>query len=242
MNVGSPIMNLFRPSAIWLLLLFVASGCASTDVGERQYYQGEKLVRPDRIFIYDFTANPAEVPAESSFAAENAVSQTMPTQEQLDMTARLGAEVARQVTAKLQDAGLPALQAGSQPAIKINDIVIRGYFVSEDQGSTAKRMLIGFGSGGAALTTAVEGFQMTSHGLRLLGSGRIDSSGSKTPGLILPLAVMAATASPIGLIVGGTVKLAEEGSGSSTIEGSAKRTAETISEQLIDAAKRQGWL
>jgi hypothetical protein len=227
---------------VWLLALLVASACASPEVNDRQYYQGEKLPRPDRILVYDFTASPAAVPAESAFVAEKAVSPIMPTQAQLDMTAKLGAEVARQVTENLQEAGLPALRAVGEPAPKINDIVIRGYFVSQDEGSAARRMLVGFGSGNAQLTTAVEGFQMTSHGLRQLGSGSIDSSGGRTPGLILPLAVMAATASPIGLVVGGTVKVAEEATGSSTIEGSAKRTADVISEQLVEAAKRQGWL
>jgi hypothetical protein len=36
---------------------------------------------------------------------------------------------------------------------------------------------------------------MTSQGLRLLGGGTVQSGGNKTPGVILPLAVMAATVS-----------------------------------------------
>jgi hypothetical protein len=53
---------------------------------------------------------------------------------------------------------------------------------------------------------------------------------------------MAATANPIGLVVAGTVKVAGEATGTTTIEGAAERTADKISEQLIDAAKRQGWI
>ena len=235
-------MNVLRSSAIWLFIAFVVSSCASTDVTQRQQYQGEKLAKPGRVIIHDFTANPAEVPAELSFASQNAVASTVPTSEQLATTSRLGAEIARQVTEQLRDAGLPAVQAAGQPAPQVNDIVIRGYFVSAEEGSAAKRMLVGFGSGNAELTTAVEGFQMTPQGLRLLGSGQVESGGNKTPGMILPLAVMAATANPIGLAVAGTVKLTGEATGSSTIEGSAKRTADEISEQLIAAAERQGWI
>jgi len=235
-------MNLLRSSVAWVFVLFVVSGCASTTVTDRHQYEGEKLARPDRILVYDFTANPADVPPESAFAAENAVAQTVPTAQQLDLTAKLGAEIAKQVAAQLRDAGLPAIQAAGQPAPQVNDILIRGYFVSEDTGSAAKRMLIGFGSGDAELTTAVEGFQMTSQGPRLLGSGTVDSAGGKTPGVILPLAVMAATANPIGLVVGGTLKVAGEATGVTTIEGAAKRTADDISEQLIEAAKRQEWI
>jgi hypothetical protein len=154
----------------------------------------------------------------------------------------LGAEVARQVVAELREAGLPAVQTAGQPAPQNEDIVIRGYFVSADEGSAAKRVLVGFGSGNAELMTAVEGYQMTSQGLRLLGSGQVKSAGAKMPGVVLPLAVMAATANPIGLVVGGTVKVAGEATGSDTIEGAAKRTADEIAEQLIEAAKKHGWI
>jgi hypothetical protein len=226
----------------WLFIAVVVSSCASTSVSNRQYYQGEKLPRPNRVLVYDFTANPAEVPANSAFAAEHAVATTVPTAEQLALTRQLGAEIARQVSEQLRDAGLPAVQAGGQSAPQVNDIVIRGYFVSAEEGSAAKRMLVGFGSGSAELKTAVEGFQMTPQGLRQLGSGQVGSSGNKLPGVILPLAVMAATANPVGLAVGGTVKLAGEATGASTIEGAARRTSDEISQQLIDAAKRQGWI
>jgi Domain of unknown function (DUF4410) len=235
-------MNVLRSFITSVLIAFVVASCASTEVTERQQYQGEMLARPGRIIVYDFTANPADVPPESGFAATNAVASTAPTADQLAMTSKLGAEVAKQVTAQLVDAGLPAVQAAGQPAPQVDDIVIKGYFVSEDKGSAVKRMLVGFGSGDAKLVTAVEGFQMTSQGLRLLGSGTVDSAGNKMPGVILPAAVMAATANPIGLVVGGVVKVTQEATGSSTIEGSAKRTADEISEQVIDAAKRQGWL
>jgi hypothetical protein len=235
-------MKLFRLSGACLLILLIASGCSSTTVSDRSQYQGEKLARPDRILVYDFTANPSEVPSESSFVADHAVAQTAPTAQELDLTAELGAEIAKQVAAELREAGLPAVRAMGQPVPQLNDILIRGYFVSADEGSAAKRMLVGFGSGSAELTTAVEGFQMTSRGPRLLGSGTVNSAGGKMPGVILPLAVMAATANPIGLVVGGTLKVAGEATGTSTIEGAANRTADQISAQLVNAAKRQGWL
>jgi hypothetical protein len=235
-------MKPLRSCAAGLFVLLVATGCASTDVTQRQYYDGAQLPRPGRILVYDFTANPAEVPPESAFAASHAVAQMAPTPQELDMTTKLGAEVARQVTAQLQEAGLPAVQAAGQPAPQVNDIVIRGYFVSTEEGSAMKRMIVGFGSGNAELTTAVEGFQMTPQGLHQLGNATVESGGNKTPGIILPAAVMAATASPIGLVVGGTMKLAGEATGRTTIEGNASRTADVVSDQLIAAAKRHGWI
>ncbi|MCI0622216.1 MAG: DUF4410 domain-containing protein [Acidobacteria bacterium] len=235
-------MKPFRRAIPLLCVLFVVAGCTSTEVTKRQAYEGEKLARPDRIIVYNFTANPADVPSESAFAAEQAVSRTPPTAEQLEITQKLGAAVAKELVAKLRDAGLPAVQAAGQPAPQVNDIAIRGYFVSVDQGSATKRVLVGFGAGDAELMTAVEGYQMTSQGLRLLGSGEVKSGGGEMPGMVVPLAVMAATANPIGLIVGGAVKVTGEADGSDTIEGSAKRTADEIAVQLKEAAEKQGWI
>jgi hypothetical protein len=103
-------------------------------------------------------------------------------------------------------------------------------------------LLIGFGSGGSELETIVEGYQMTPQGLRKLGGGQVNSGGNKTPGLIVPLAVTAATANPLGLIVVGGMKAYGEVSGSSGVEGRAKATADEIAAQLKTAAEKQGWI
>ena len=138
--------------------------------------------------------------------------------------------------------GLPAVRAEGQREPDIGDIVIMGYFGSIDEGSAVKRIAFGFGAGGADLTTVVEGYLMTDQGLRKLGSREIDSGGNKMPGVALPLAVTIATKNPIGLIIGGAMKVGGEVTGSSTIAGSAKRTATEIADELREAFERQGWL
>jgi len=230
-------------TAPWLIALAILAGCASTKITERHSDIGnQKLPRPDRILLYDFAATPADVPAESAIQGQFAQHTTPQTPEQIATGRKLGAEIAKELVAKIQGMGLPAVLAAGQPAPRVNDIVIRGYLLSVEQGSAGKRVLIGFGSGDAELKTMVEGFQMTAHGLRQLGYGELDSGGGKTPGVVAPLVVAAATHNPIGLIVGGAVKLYGEESGSATIEGSAKRTADTIATQLKGAFQKQGWI
>jgi hypothetical protein len=235
-----PLSRTCRTAACLFAVVLVA-GCASTEITERQRYEGAKLARPDRIIVHDFTANPADVPPQSAFAAQM-TSASPPTQEQIEFGDKLGTEVAKKLVADLRGMGLPAVQAAGQPAPRINDIVLRGYFVSVDQGSATKRVLVGFGSGTAELKTAVEGFRMTPEGLRPLGRGEVRSGGGELPGMVLPLAVVAATANPIGLVVGGATKGTGEVTGSDTIEGAAKRTADEIAAQIKTAAEEQGWI
>jgi hypothetical protein len=228
-------------SAPWLLTLLVLAGCASTSVSNRETYSGEKLARPDRIIVDDFAATPADVPASSTAASQSAGS-TPQTARDIEEGRKLGAEVAKQLVLDLQDMGLPAVQAAGQAPPRLNDIVIKGSFVTIEEGSAGKRVLLGFGSGASELKTVVEGYQMTAQGLRKLGGGEVASGGSKTPGMVVPLAVAAATANPIGLIVVGGMKAYGEVSGSSKVEGRAKATADEIAAQLKVAAQKQGWI
>ena len=129
-------------AAALLLALVVVAGCASTEVTERQRYEGAQLARPDRIIVHDFTADPADAPPESAFAAQMAGAGT-PTPEQLEVGRRLGAQVAKELVADLQGMGLPAVWAAGQPPPRADDIVLRGYFVSVDEGRAGRRVRSG---------------------------------------------------------------------------------------------------
>ena len=235
-------MKSFSRVALCLFALVALAGCASAKVTGSRDYQGERLARPDRIIVHDFAATPADIPAWSAAAGRHAAPSTPQTAEAIETGRELGAQVAKELVAEIRDMGLPAVLAAGQPAPHVNDIVITGYFESIDEGSAAKRVAIGFGSGGAELITQAEGYVMTDRGLRKVGSREIDSGGGKTPGVAVPLAVTIATANPIGLIVGGVAKVGGEVTDTSTIEGSAKRTANEIADELRVAFEKQGWL
>ena len=139
--------------------------------------------------------------------------------------------------------GLPAVSAAGQQAPQVGDILIIGHFESVDEGSAAKRVVLGFGTGAAELHTQVEGYLMTDRGPRKLGSRDIESGGGgKTPGVAVPIAVTVATSNPIGLIVGGALKVGGEVTGKNTIEGTAARTAKKIGDELRMIFEKQGWI
>jgi hypothetical protein len=83
---------------------------------------------------------------------------------------------------------------------------------------------------------------MTAQGLRKIGSGTLDSGGSKTPGGALGVATLIATGNPVGLIVSSGVKVYGEESGKSKIEGRAEATAKEIADQLRPKFEEQGWV
>ena len=235
-------MNALSRVAYLVLALAVIAGCAQTTVTSRDPYTGERIARPNRIIVHDFAASHADIPPGSAVAGQYAQHSTPQTSKEIAVGRQLGAQVAKELVADIQKMGLPAVQAAGQPAPQVGDLVFMGYFESVDQGSVAKRIVLGFGSGAADLKTAVEGYLMTDKGLRRLGSGTVDADTGKAPGVAVPLVVAAATGNPIGLIVSSAAKAEGEISGRTTIEGAAKRTADEIAAQLRGPFQKQGWI
>jgi hypothetical protein len=192
--------------------------------------------------VYDFASTPAEVPAGSALAGQPIEHPTPQTAEQIAAGQKVGEVIATQLVEEIFNMGLLARKASSDTKPEINDLVIRGYLLSIDEGDATKRVAIGFGSGASQLTAAVEGFQMTAQGLRKLGSGTVDSGGGKTPGGAVGVAALIVTGNPVGLIVGGGAKAYGEYSGSSKIEGRAKAIAKEIAEKIKPKFQQQGWI
>ena len=235
-------MQSFTRIVFCVLALVAAVGCAETQVIGRERLVTERLPRPGHIWVYDFAATPVEVPADSALAGQHAEHATPQTAEQIATGRHMGYAIAGQIVEEIRGMGLPAVRGSSYSRPEINDIVLRGYLLSVDEGDATKRVAIGFGSGASQLTTAVEGFQMTAQGLRKLGSGKVGAGGGKTPGAALGVVGLIATANPAGLIVGGGMKVYGEYSGSSKIEGRAKDTAKEIAEVLKKRFQEEGWI
>lgn len=225
-----------------LLCLLVAVGCSSTRVTSSDRLVHENLPRPNQILVYDFAATATDVPPDSTLARQYSLAANPQTPDDIATGRKLGTEIAAQLVEEIRGTGMTAFQAGPGSVPQINDIVIRGYLVSVDEGSTAKRVAIGFGSGSSELLTAVEGLQMTAQGLRKLGSGTVNSAGNKSPGAALGAAAFIATANPAGLIVSGGMKVYGEASGRSRVEGRAKQTAKEVADVLKQRFKEQGWI
>jgi len=225
-----------------LLAVFVGAGCASTNVTQQTPMSSPGLARPNQIWVYNFVANPADMPANSSIGGQVGAPSTPPTAEQLEEGRQLGALIAQELVADINAMGLSAAQAGPGSSPQVGDGVIRGYLVSVQSGSAVQRFVIGFGAGTSEMDTVVEGYAVTPQGWRKLGSGTLTSSGNKTPGMVVPAAVAIATANPIGLIVVGGAKLYGESSGRSGLQGRAKATADEIAAQLRIRFQDRGWI
>jgi hypothetical protein len=101
--------------------LAVLAGCASTNVTRQTPMVSPGLARPNQIWVDDFIADPARLPADSSIRADLSAPTTPPTAEELETGRKLGALIAKDLVADIQAMGLPAVQAGPGAAPQVGD-------------------------------------------------------------------------------------------------------------------------
>jgi len=218
------------------------AGCASSESTVSRPYLGPKIAKPANILVYDFSSDLNEIPASSPLKRQLAEVRAAQSSENIELSKQLGAQIAGDLAMKIRTMGLPGKRALRGTVAKPGDFVLKGYFLTLDEGSTAKRMALGFGSGAAELKVTVEGYQMTAQGLKFLGSGEGEAGSGKTPGGALSLGVAIATANPVGIVVSGAMKTAGEVSGRETIQGASARITKQIEGRLQTAFEKQGWI
>lgn len=239
------IPTLLNPMALFLMSMLVIaamSGCAKTTISDRQEIVTGPLPSPSHIWIYDFAASAADIPPHSILYSENMQDTPTQTNEQTETGHKLGREIATELVSQIKEMGLMAARGSHGTVAQINDIEIRGYLVSFSKGDTAKRMGIGLGAGASELKAVVEGFQMTTQGLRKLGSGDTDAKGSKTPGMGVGLLTMLATHNPVGLIVSTGMQVYGQESGKATVEGRAEAIGKEVAGILKKRFKQESWI
>src|ERR1700674_309311 len=70
-------------TVLCLFAVAVVAGCASTNVNQQTPMTAPGLTRPNQIWVYDFVAAPADMPADSSLAGQVGAPRTPPTPKEL---------------------------------------------------------------------------------------------------------------------------------------------------------------
>jgi hypothetical protein len=235
-----------RPGRAWrfamVSTLLMMAGCASIQITDRDEYEGEKLARPGQILVHDFAATVDDLPEWSDAAKAHAGEPARPSAEEVEIGRKLGSQMAYVLVGRIREMGLNAERVVRGTQAREGDIAIVGYLTSLDEGSGVKRVMLGFGSGAAEVTSQVEGYLATNEGMRKLGSGGATSGAGKSPGTVVPILVTVVTKNPIGLLVTTPIKVGGEMAGKGQIEDVGDRMANAIADELEKKFQEQGWI
>jgi hypothetical protein len=220
------------------LVLVTSLACASAGVDSVQKFGADTtLPRPPILLVYDFAVSPTDALVDaygSQFAPAT-------TSQEETRARKLAATLSRQIVDRLKKRGINARQANDTESPPRDAIVLRGQFVSIEEGSRVKRMVIGFGAGATKMQVNLQAYQVDDWGLRRLVQAEGSARGDRMPGMATGIGVGAAAGSLVmsaAISAGGSV-VQEVTSG---LESDAGRLAKKIAERTESFYRRQGWL
>jgi len=221
-------------------LTAIGMGCASASVTPVAGSANQStLARPGVVFVYDFAVGADDVMIDTLGAEFMSEGEKLTEQEQ---TARATASAfSMELVEQLRKEGINAQRAERGDLPPLHAIVLKGQFITIDEGSRIKRMVIGFGAGSSEIRARVQAYQATDRGLRRIAEAEAEATGSKTPGMAVPVAGGAAMGSAAtSAVISGGMNITREARGA--MNPDAERMAKKIAERAKAFYVRQGWL
>jgi hypothetical protein len=231
------------PKRILLVALaLVGSACATTKV-EPEYAAIQRAPRPELILVHNFATTPDEVRLDHSLTAMTwKLEGLSASAEQQAVAKQVADKLADRLVEKIRALGIPAERAVGVPHDSMRIVVIDGMFLTIDEGSRTKRVVIGLGAGKSHVRTAVHTIELLPGGSRLLDTFEVDAKSDSTPGMAETMGVGAAAGHlAVSAAVSAGKAVASEELGAD-VDADALRTATKISEVLADYFAGQGWI
>jgi hypothetical protein len=220
-------------------LTATAMGCASAGVTPNAGTADQSMLpQPGVVMVFDFAVRADDVMVDTLGAEFMSEGEILTEEEQ---TARETARsFSQSLVEQLRNEGINAQHANDGDVPPLHAILIKGQFMTIDKGSRLKRMVIGFGAGSSELRARVQVYQATQHGLRRIVEAEAEATGSKTPGMAVPVAGGAAMGrAATSAVISGGMNIARETSGA--MNPDAERMAKKIAERAKAFYVRQGW-
>jgi Domain of unknown function (DUF4410) len=229
-----------------IMVLTIAVGCTPTNV-QQQSTTLAQVLRPDAILIYDFAVSPDEVKLDTGLSAElmqkyEQYKGVSPTAEEIKVGHKVADAVANELVKKIRSYGLWADRSFGYPSGTGKVLMVKGQFVSIDEGNRTERVAIGLGAGRTDVQANVQVYELTPQGMQKVDTLRGTAKSNYKPGMAEMMGVGAVaghllTSTVIsGVVAGGTEMT------SATVEADGKRLADKIAVDLGNFFVTQGWI
>jgi hypothetical protein len=229
----------FSSTFLAVLIAAFGVGCAGGSVEPgAQYTKGESLPRPPVVLVYDFTVDPADVDVDN--LGPNFVSGEAPTSERIQQGRAVAQALSEELVTEMVKLGITARRGGGSINVPMHALLVKGQFVSIEEGDQIKRVVVGFGAGSGGLQAHVQVYQQTETGLKPISEAKGEAHGRKTPGVAGPAAVAAGAGMFVGLVISSTVTAGSELTGDMSTH--VENLAEEFAERAEKFYKDQGWL
>jgi hypothetical protein len=227
-------------------VLALAAGCAPTNV-QQQSMTLTQLPRPDLILVYDFAVSPDEVKLDTGLSAELMQKYSQhkgmsPTAQEIKLGHKVAEAVSDELVKKIRSYGLWAERGFGYPYGTGKVLMVKGQFVSIDQGNRTERVAVGLGAGRSDVQANVQVYELTPQGLKEVDTLRGTAKSGYKPGMAEMMGAGAIAGHLLmSTVVSGVVAGASEMT-SATVEADGKRLADKIAVDLGNFFVNQAWI
>jgi hypothetical protein len=228
------------------IVLAIAFGCAPTNV-QQDKMSATQLARPDHILVYDFAVSPDEVELDKGLSADlmqkyQEHKGSSRSAEEIKLGHKVANAVAEELVKKINSYGLFAERAFGLPQGKGKILMVKGQFLSIDEGNRTERVVIGLGAGRTDVQANVQVYEMTAKGMQEVDTLRGTAKGGRKPGMGEMMGIGAIAGHLLAsTVISGALSGATEMT-SATVEADGKRLAEKIAADLGNFFIDQDWI
>ena len=203
----------------------------------------QSSAKPDQVLVFDFAVSPDDVDLNHGMLARlrGLVDKTPRTQQEKQVGQAVAEALAKKLVADLRAKGLPAVHAGSVEQSRKRPLLVKGQFLSIDEGNRAARVIIGLGAGRSDIQVQVQLYQVLHGDKKLVDRLRAEAKSGRKPGM----AEMAGIGGLLGHVlvssaVSGGLSAASE-KFRANVDALAETLAGKIADQILAFYKRRGW-
>ena len=232
----------FSTRAISLVVVVaLVAGCAQVNTTPLRRYRGPRLEAARAVVVYDFEPTGESIGLESGRDIE--ANEEGDSEENLANRREVGRVLADVLAEELEDRGILTSRKSGPVGVPPGSLVIGGQIVTVDEGSSAKRIFIGFGSGKSRLTSAAQLYAVTPTGPAVAWEYQNTAASGAKPGVLttLPIGIAVQGLTLLLLVINGGLSAMGELSSSSTANAKrmAKELAESVEETLTKLTRQR---
>jgi hypothetical protein len=235
-----------RFAVLAFIVAAMAVACAPTNV-QQESTTLTQLPRPDVIMIYDFAVSPDEVKLDTGLSAElmqkyEQYKGASRTAQEIKVGHKVADAVANELVKNIRRYGLMAERAFGYPRAQGKLLMVKGQFLSIDEGNRTERVTIGLGAGRTSVEANVQLYELTAAGLRKVETLRAEAKSGYKPGMAETMGAGAIAGHLlVSTVVSGALASGSELT-SATVEADGKRMADKIAVELGNFFVSQAWI
>lgn len=236
-------MNRSRHDRRWpqvialILVVSLVAGCASVNTNGLRRHRGARLPAPVAIVIYDFEPTGSSIGLDTGRDTD-ASNEGALSDEEFAHRREVGRVLADVLASELESKGILTSRKSGHIGVPSGSMAIGGQIITVDDGSAAKRIFIGFGSGKSRLSSAAQLYAVPDADPSVVWEYQNTAASGSKPGILttLPIGIAVQGVTVLLLVMTGGLTTMGELSAAST--GNAKRMGKELAGSVVESLER----